>query len=251
MATSSRLPRGAWSIGPSGPVLGVAVWSALSPGAAHADDTLMPRIVHEACSEYEKGKSFTITARFEDESQLFDPKVMFRVRADTHWRPMPFTKDTATDNFVAVLAAKDLRGPLEYFIEVFDEFGNGPARMGSPEAPIRVVPARSPAPCQQVPVPIAPPTIVDAGPVGAATPFVTTPAPPPAPGACDGADRPLYCEPWLWAAVGTAVLAGVGVTVYFVAFAGEEEPPQTRDSVRLIVVGPDPTDNGLRQGRWP
>jgi hypothetical protein len=205
----------------------------------------MPRIVHEACSEYEKGKDFTIVARFEDESQLFDPKVMYRNRPDAHWRPAAFVKDPSTDNFKAVIEAKELRGPLEYFLEVFDEYGNGPARMGSPEAPIRVVPARTPAACQQVPKPTVPVPTVTGGSKPGGTGFLEQPQPQPVKEGCDAADRPAYCEPWLWIAVGTVTLAGAGLLTYFLVFPGDGDEPEPRDSVKLIVVGPDPTASPL------
>ena len=87
---------------------------------------------------FEKGQSFDVLARFEDESQLFDPKVIYRTRSDSHWKHAAFTKSAGTEDFRANIKARELRGPLEYFIEVFDEYGNGPARMGSPDAPILV-----------------------------------------------------------------------------------------------------------------
>jgi hypothetical protein len=72
------------------------------------------------------------------------------------------------------------------------------------------------------------------------------PAPPPAPGTCDVENRPLYCEPWLWAAAGGAVLAGAGIAVYFVAIRQSPPPAST---IELHVTGPDPSTNGLSFGR--
>jgi hypothetical protein len=250
---------------------------------ARAQDTLPPSIIHEACVEYLKGKPFDIIARFEDKSQLFDPKVMFRSGGDSHWKQAAFVKGAGSEDFKATIKLKDLKGTVEYFIEVFDEFGNGPARMGSPEAPIKVAASKAPEPCEQVPTsktvavtagsattppppfPPAPPPAPRSAPVdnGTKTPpptgagagakpgagpsprtsgfnIMTQPIPRQPEGPCDRVDRPLYCEAWLWATLGTLVLAGVGVGVVL-ALRSDETPPVARESVRLIVSGPDPT----------
>jgi hypothetical protein len=202
----------------------------------------MPRIVHEACTEFEKGKPFAVLARFEDESQLFDPKVIFRTRSNSHWKHAAFTKDAGTESFRAVIERQELRGPLEYFIEVFDEYGNGPARMGSPDAPIRVVPARAPGECQQIPIAAAAVTTTAGSkkdPNG-----IDNQGPPPPKEACDREDRPLYCEAWLWATVGAVAAAGIATGVYFGVAAGNDDPPPPIDSVTLTVTGPNPTLTG-------
>ncbi|MBI5508849.1 MAG: hypothetical protein HY903_08860 [Deltaproteobacteria bacterium] len=240
-----------------------SVLLALAPRPARAEDTLMPSIVHEACAEYLKGKPFEIVARFEDQSQLFDPKVMYRAAGDSHWKHAAFVRDASGMSFRATIKSKDLKGTFEYFIEVFDEFGNGPARMGSPEAPIRVQPSKAPEACEQVPA-AAEPMAVTAGstPAGGAvspgpggsgpvqTPAASgssasakdalkAPVPPPPSGACDQADRPLYCEAWLWGTLGALVAVGGGVALWLVLSPKDQTPPR-RDSVTLQVTGPDP-----------
>jgi hypothetical protein len=258
--SSSSWARFAWSPVNCRVVFTLLLWVAARP--AYAADTAMPRIVHEACSEYEKGRPFNIVARFEDESKLFDPKVMYRTRFGSRWKSVPLEKVPASESFQATIEANDLRGPLEYFIEVFDEYGNGPARMGSPETPIRVVAARRPERCEQIPVSTAPP-VTTAGsaptPESPLTPTssetarptgsmsaTTGVAPPPRQGTCDGEERPLYCEAWLWGTVGAVALAGAGAAVYFLVFAGQEESQSPSDSVTLIIDGPDPTTAPLR-----
>ncbi|MEE8410274.1 MAG: hypothetical protein V3T05_11755 [Myxococcota bacterium] len=173
-------------------------------------DTLMPSIIHEACAEYEKGQAFEVLARFEDESKLFDPKVLYRTRSDSHWKPAPLTKKAGTEIFSAVIKAKGLKGTLEYFIEVFDEYGNGPARMGSPETPIRVQPSKSPEPCVQIPQQTT--MIITAGSApGAGMDLTATTggAPPSPPSTCERENPPLYCSGLLWAVIGVTAL-GIG-----------------------------------------
>jgi hypothetical protein len=237
---------------------------------ARAEDTLPPSIIHEACGEYLKGKPFDIIARFEDESQLFDPKVMYRSSGDSHWKQVAFNKETGSEDFKATVKVKDLKGTLEYFIEVFDEFGNGPARMGSPEAPIRVEPSKVPEPCDQVPkaakqvavtsgsrttpTPATgtidtqkPPPPTTTGGTSTTTAHTTTgsnvmtqPVPPPAQSTCEQSDRPLYCEAWLWGTLGALVVVGGGVGLYFILKPSPTTTP-VRESVKLKVSGPDPT----------
>jgi hypothetical protein len=127
--------------------LALAVVLAL-PSYARAEDLLPPQIIHEPCDYYQKGQPFTVRAQFFDDSALFDPKVVYRNAKGGDWRTVAFRKGDDID-FVAVIKVKDLRGPLEYFIETFDENGNGPARYGTPEAPVRVLPSDDAPDCQQ------------------------------------------------------------------------------------------------------
>ena len=229
----------------------------LMSSPAQAADMLPPSIIHEACTQYLKGAPFDIIARFEDESQLFDPKVMYRARGDSHWKAAPFVKDAGVENFRATITAKDLKGTLQYFIEVFDEFGNGPARMGSPEAPITVEPSKAPESCNQVPTitkprgvtsgsgpavslePIPPKSTAATG-IGTATSLMMHPLVPPVTRSCEQADRPLYCEAWLWGIVGGLAIVGGGVGLYLF-LRPKEAAPTVRGSVKIVVSGPNPT----------
>jgi hypothetical protein len=235
----------------------------LAAPLAHADDVLPPQIVHEPCDELKRGESFEIWARFYDESAIFDPKVIYRVGDSSAWKNAPFSKQPGSDDFMAVIRAKELRGPLEYFIEAFDENGNGPARYGSPDTPIRVAPSNSPKACNQLhessapaatlpsstrPPEHAPPPPVTAAPTtkpitATETPLIVTAPPPAAPGSCDQATRPIWCEPLFWGAVGAVAVVGAGVATYFLFFSddGTTETPPANDKVRLNIGAPDPT----------
>lgn len=242
----------AWSLG----WLGALVVA--TPASAVAADTLMPTIVHEACLEYAQGKPFVVRARFEDESQLYDPQLVYRLRPGSRWQQVLFSKEPDSEDFAATIYPREPAGPIEYYIQVFDEHGNGPARIGGTDAPIEVLPAPVPVPCQQIPLeravtvtessarPQAPSATDAHGPSGRQA-AVMAPAPPPVPGTCDGEDRPLYCEPWLWAAAGGVVLTGAGVAVYFLAFRGDDAAAST---ITLSISGPDPSVNStLGHGR--
>jgi hypothetical protein len=218
----------------------------------------MPTIVHEACPEFAKGKPFIVQARFEDESQLYDPQVVYRLGPSSRWKQVLFAKEAGSEDFTATIEVGDLIGAIEYYVQVFDEHGNGPARMGSADAPIEVQPARDPVPCRQIPQERAV-TVTESSTspsVAGATAGLQPPPggeadawtaePPPLPGRCDGEDRPLYCEAWLWVAAGGVLLASAGVATYFVAIQGGGAPA---DTITLRVTGPDPSVNGLGSGR--
>jgi len=238
----------------------LAVTLVTAPKPAWAEDTLMPSIVHEGCAEYLKGKPFEIIARFEDDSQLFDPKLYYHTSGESHWKQLPFTKMAKGVNFHALVNVNELKGTLEYFIEVFDEYGNGPARMGSPEDPIRVDPSKAPDPCDQVPenrptpvptpeeqppaieeIQVIPESVVLPPPVA---PPLNQPVPPPAETTCERRDRPIYCETWLWATAATVLAVGGGLGLYLLLSGDDPKPTPRSDSVVLHVTGPDPTALG-------
>ncbi len=140
-----------WKLGLASLVLFVGAGLVGTPeAAAQEDDLLPPGIVHEPCEFYKKRRNFEIIARFYDDSPIFDPKVIYRTRS-RRWKSASFKKMPGGKDFKATLKKRKLKGVLEYFIEVFDENGNGPARYGSPEAPVRVRPSRKLVECIQVP----------------------------------------------------------------------------------------------------
>lgn len=232
----------------------VAVVVAMAARARAAEDTSPPSIVHEPCEQYRKGGSFEVRARFVDDSPIFEPKVIYRSGGGA-WKNARFEREPGRD-FRAVIRAGDLKGALEYFLEAFDENGNGPARYGSPEAPVKVTPAVEPAECQQIidvarPVsqpassrPPAPAVAPAAAGVASGPPTATAPAavdlrtaPPPPQRTCERADRPLYCSPWLWTAAG-AVLVGGGVGGYLLLAGNDGATAPTQVTLRVSAPNP-------------
>ncbi len=238
------------------------------PQQGWANDLLPPQIVHEPCEQYKKGEAYEVWARFYDDSPIFDPKVIYKSGNDGSWRNAPFNKEPGSEDFKAVIRAKDLKGPLYYFIEAFDENGNGPARYGSPDAPVKVTPAINPPACQQIDTLSVPITNLSSGPRPRAD--VTSPQtmgraaasaaaagqgptqlhqPATETSACDRTDRPLYCEPLLWGSLGAVALAGAGVAAYFLYFAKDDTPSGALPSkVSLHIGAPDPTSAALGWG---
>jgi len=244
----------------------LAVLIAAAQSAQAVEDVLPPSIEHEPCDQYQKGQPFVIWARFKDDSQLFDPKVIYRSGSNT-WKNVAFERVDGTGDFRATLQSKDLKGSLDYFIEVFDENGNGPARFGSTDAPVHITAAAKVEPCRQItdvapaprssaaPRPVAASTTARATAPAAvpalgvsrvdAAPGPTSPPPGAAPGPCERTERPLYCSPALWASLGAVALAGSGVGAYFFAFRGDRAPAGPATRVRVVVTGPDPTAASL------
>lgn len=241
-------------------VLAAALMLSAMPAWADND---APQIVHEPCEQYQKGVTYEVVARFYDASPIFDPKVVFK-RGRGKWQNRPFKRLEGSDNFVAKIPAKFLKkGRIQYFIEVFDENGNGPARFGSTDAPVVLTLGTDPVACQQVPdtspvvlsssegsqLPDAPtvekvlaptPPTSEAKPVSDAQKALTTPVVPATGDECEADDAPIYCSVWFWAAT-TAVIAGGGIAAYFLSTA-EGEPVSTGATINLVITSaPNPT----------
>ena len=223
-------------------------------------DTEAPQIVHEPCEQYQKGEAYEVVARFYDASPIFDPKVVFK-RGRGKWQNRPFKRQDGSDNFVATIPAKFMnKGKIQYFIEVFDENGNGPARFGSTDAPVILTLGTEVSACQQVPdttpvvmsssegsqLPDAPTVEKVVAPTPKAEPMsdaqkaLTTPVVPENGDECSAADAPIYCSVWFWAAT-TAVIAGGGLAAYFLS-TGEPQAVTTGSTINLVITSaPNPT----------
>lgn len=249
----------------------VCLCSSLLPQNSLAADTAAPQVIHESCETFTRGQPLTIIARFHDESAIWDAKIAYRTRGQKKWRTIPMSLDSDTGNYEATIPAAQLRGHIEYFVEVFDELGNGPARLGDRSHPLRTRPVRSAEPCTQVPKfgmtmaptsaspaePEPPPSdwaVSDETPAPEASPSPTPPqeesaafklltkrSEPPAESACAAVEPPLYCEVWLWAVIGGALAIGGGsVGIYFATQQGGGTGNSSGKS-RLTINGPSPT----------
>lgn len=229
------------------------------PKLAVAADEQPPQIEHEPCEFFAQGKDFDLMARFFDESPIFDPKVIYRSGDQGAWRHVPFVSEQGSDTFRARIQTAG--APIEYFIEVFDENGNGPARYGSPEAPVRISPHANPPACDQTnqteqprsmrssepqPTRLPDPLRVEPTPEPAVAGPLASEPPPPAKTGCAADDPPLYCSGWLWGTVGFVTLAaGGGFAIWYFALRDTDGPPST---VSVTVQGSDP--RALRLWEW-
>ena len=114
-----------------------------------------PAIMHAALSEATKGKSVEINARLVGESGVQGAVVMFRHSGEKDFKALPMG-NLGTDDYTATIPAAMVTSDLEYYLEAFDRYGNGPARSGAPNAPYTmkvreaVALAPAPAPAQSV-----------------------------------------------------------------------------------------------------
>jgi hypothetical protein len=105
-----------------------------------AADTTPPAIDHTPPAVCVVEIPCVIEARITDGSGVFDPTLLFRAAGATTFERQPM-QATPGDGalFRATLPAVLLvSGDVEYLVEAFDVQGNGPARAGNDEAPLRV-----------------------------------------------------------------------------------------------------------------
>ena len=109
--------------------------------AARAADSTPPQIQHTPIARAAP-PSIKLTARILDESKVF-PQLFFRSDGAAYEAPIDLKRVRGSkDLYEALLPVKP--GALEYYIECFDEFGNGPAHDGTAAAPHKVEVEASP-----------------------------------------------------------------------------------------------------------
>lgn len=206
----------------------IAVLAALTAAPAWAADEAPPVITHVRVTQAPKGQALTIRARIEDASEIFAPSVYVRPKGARDYDNIGMRK--VLDAYEALVPAEQVDGDLQYFIEAFDEHGNGPAREGSPEAPIEIEvydPKKGPpGGVVAVPPPPPPPDIVPPPP-----PVIGVVTPPPE----EEDDGGIASKWWFWTIIGVVVVAGATTGA---VLATRRSPVEFVD---IEVVGPDPT----------
>jgi hypothetical protein len=104
-----------------------------------------PAITHAALTQALKGKPVEINARLVGDTGVQGAAVMFRHAGEKGYRALPMG-NIGGDDYTATIPAAMTTSDLEYYVEAFDHYGNGPARSGAPNVPyaLRVMDA-SPA----------------------------------------------------------------------------------------------------------
>jgi hypothetical protein len=106
--------------------------------AARADDTSPPVISHAPVSRGDKGKQMPLFARITDESKIF-PQIFFRFGPGSAYeKPIDMKPVKGQKSQWGGNLPPPPGNVIEYYIEAYDEFGNGPARAGDPDRPFRV-----------------------------------------------------------------------------------------------------------------
>lgn len=139
----------------------LALLSAAS--TARAADSTEPLLTHTPLTEA-IAPPLRVTARIADESKIF-PQLFYRYDGKPYEMPLDMTRlKGAKDEYEATLPFQE--GALDYYLECYDEFGNGPGRAGSLDKPFHLIvgggksslPSGSPAgPALKEPLAVAPP----------------------------------------------------------------------------------------------
>jgi len=93
-----------------------------------------PAITHAALTQAIRGKPVEINARLVGNTGVQDAAVMFRHVGEKDYKALPMG-NIGADDYTATIPAAMTTSDLEYYVEAFDRFGNGPARSGAPNVP--------------------------------------------------------------------------------------------------------------------
>src|SRR3954470_3703219 len=110
--------------------------------AGVVDDGEAPQISHQGAAPGVRGKPLALTAHASDANGVFGPVLYFRKKGmgANDYVPIKMvpSKIVPGDYAVEVPAALTNVEAVEYYFEAWDMAGNGPARVGSAEAPLSV-----------------------------------------------------------------------------------------------------------------
>ena len=93
-----------------------------------------PAITHAALTQALRGKPVEINARLVGDTGVQDAAVMFRHVGERDYKALPMG-NIGADDYTATIPAAMTTSDVEYYVEAFDRYGNGPARSGSPNVP--------------------------------------------------------------------------------------------------------------------
>jgi hypothetical protein len=208
----------------------VALSLSLVSAPARAEDTTPPVISYTppAGSTAPKG-AFTVTAKVTDESKCY-PQVFFRYGAGgAYEKAIDMRKSTkGKDLYEAIIPYKSEK--IEFYVEAYDDFGNGPGRAGDPDSPFRINMGDKAAPAPSASA--APSKPSPSKPSGSAAP---APRPAPAAAVASSGGGGGGGRVWTWVSGGLGVglltggvLAGLAVKAqddaYKQALAGSTGP---------------------------
>jgi hypothetical protein len=96
-----------------------------------------PAISHTAVTSATKGRPVEINAKLIGETGVQGATVLFRHSGEREYRALPMG-DIGNESYTATIPAQVVTGDLEYYLEAFDKFGNGPGRSGAPNVPYKI-----------------------------------------------------------------------------------------------------------------
>ena len=205
-----------------------AALSATAEAKPPPRDVEPPVINHAPVLQAEEGAPLMVRARIVDASEIFAPAVYVRPRGAVQWDAIAMERVGGT--YEARIPAEQVTGPLEYFIEAFDEEGNGPARAGSPEEPIVVT--TYPAGSRRAEASATPPPVATPSSIPGAEKVVIARRTSPSEEEDDGGS--VAGKWWFWTIIGVAVTGGIATAVLLTRDSGP------LDRLDIQVRGPDP-----------
>jgi hypothetical protein len=108
----------------------------LAPGQ---EDVEAPTIAHTPVVHAPRGKALRVEAHVIDPSGVFQVVLFLRRHGGSDWIPLKMVADKIALGVYAVdLPTALMSTDLEYYIESYDNLGNGPARAGAPERPLPI-----------------------------------------------------------------------------------------------------------------
>jgi hypothetical protein len=201
-----------------------------APGAR---DVTPPRVLHEIVRTASLGNNIDILVRFEDQSQIFEPKLYFRRVGEDLFNAIDLIV-RGNGTWVGTIPGSVVTRDLEYFLEAFDVFGNGPSWHGTQEHPhfIKVLQQGAAEPPKQI-------HTERSGMGQAAEPMATQALPTPV---VEVHSESVVTKWWFWTIVVVAV-GGISVGVLCATHTGIcPSTPVTFSKVTIDVTGPDLRD---------
>jgi hypothetical protein len=97
-------------------------------GAKAADaDSAAPVVSHQPCPAFRLGQALELVVRIGDASELFEPKVVYRVSPTTEWLTAPLAPDADGVTYRATLPAERLADTLEYWFGARQRWTSAPS----------------------------------------------------------------------------------------------------------------------------
>src|SRR5207302_6638365 len=96
-----------------------------------------PAITHAALTQALKGKPVEINARLVGDTGVQGATVMFRHAGEKDYKALPMG-NIGGDDYTATVPGGMATSDIEYYVEAFDKYGNGPGRSGAPNVPYTI-----------------------------------------------------------------------------------------------------------------
>jgi len=178
------------------------------PARPAALDTTPPTIEHAPLRQVTSARRIDILARIGDPSGVAFPRLYYRRVGETHYEVVRMRRHDG--QFRATIPGFAVAKPgIEYYLEAFDEAGNGPASHGTPDHPHHVTVGQPLTRSEQPPVKTQPGSAPTAA--------------------------PWYKHWWIWA-IGGAVVAGATTAIAIGASGGGNDGSE----VMLQIDAPMP-----------